>query len=29
MERLFGLKVKPREVDRVYTRTWTRVRTGR
>lgn len=29
MERLFGLKVKPRSVDRVYTRTWTRVRTGR
>jgi len=29
MDRLFGLKVLPREVDRVYTRTWTRVRTGR
>ncbi len=29
MDRLFGLKVKPREVDRTYTRTWTRVRTGR
>ena len=29
MERLFGLKVKPSEVDRTYTRTWTRVRTGR
>jgi phosphoribosylamine--glycine ligase len=29
MDRLFGLKVKPREVDRAYTRTWTRVRTGR
>lgn len=29
MERLYGLKVLPREVDRAYTRTWTRVRTGR
>lgn len=29
MERLFGLKVLPRDVDRAYTRTWTRVRTGR
>jgi putrescine transport system substrate-binding protein len=29
MERLFGLKTKPRAVDRTYTRIWTRVRTGR
>ena len=29
MSRLYGLKTLPREVDRVYTRTWTRVRTGR
>jgi len=29
MERLFGLKPKPRAVDRTYTRIWTRVRTGR
>lgn len=29
MDRLYGLKVLPRDVDRVYTRTWTRVRTGR
>jgi putrescine transport system substrate-binding protein len=29
LDRLFGLKVKPRGVDRAYTRTWTRVRTGR
>ncbi|MFU8820387.1 MAG: polyamine ABC transporter substrate-binding protein [Gammaproteobacteria bacterium] len=29
MEKLYTLKVLPREVDRVYTRLWTTVRTGR
>jgi putrescine transport system substrate-binding protein len=28
MDRLFGLKPKPRAVDRTYSRIWTRVRTG-
>jgi putrescine transport system substrate-binding protein len=29
MAKLYTLKVLPREVDRVYTRLWTTVRTGR